>query len=302
MFGKMLVGVSRANMEHTGDEEEEEQEEEEEEEQEEEEEGEQNQEGNDEALPPMDGLEDQDNVQGGIQTMKFNTEVEAWKCARFHYSRFGAMGGWANHYLCNQEGCNTQRVVRREKKPTNGVRCWTVRIEGECVHPPVSGGKKWHALGPRAHATLVTLLQGYNSPYQALSLLRKQYKADPIEGPLVMDSRVTRDWVANFSYRVVKPLSPKRTVEGWIGNRAKEPPDNAREPFILDSECELDGTNFWVALSTRVLLQNAARGLGCKLVSMDGTFRIIKELHAHCLSHGGQSTQPSAHRSRCWDS
>ena len=119
MFGKMLVGVSRANMEHTGDEEEEEeeQEEEEEEEQEEEEEGEQNQEGNDEALPPMDGLEDQDNVQGGIQTMKFNTEVEARKCARFHYSRFGAMGGWANHYLCNQEGCNTQRVVRRGKKP-----------------------------------------------------------------------------------------------------------------------------------------------------------------------------------------
>ena len=109
MFGKMLVGVSRANMEHTGDEEEEEQEEEEEEEQEEEEEGEQNQEGNDEALPAMDGLEDQDNVQGGIQTMKFNTEVKARECARFHYSTFGAMAGWANHYLCNQEGCNTQR-------------------------------------------------------------------------------------------------------------------------------------------------------------------------------------------------
>ena len=70
----------------------------------------------------------------------------------------------------------------------------------------LQGGKKWHAPGPRAHATLVALLQGYNSPYQALSLLRKQCNADPIEGPLVMDSRVTRDWVAKVSYRVVKPL------------------------------------------------------------------------------------------------
>ena len=113
---------------------------------------------------------------------------------------------------------------------------------------------------------LRTLLAGYNTPYQALSLLREEFRSVK----QVRDLKVA--YVANFRNREIRVATPRSSVAGlkeWVEGVPNSPPEDWNEYFVLEANCKPDGSNFYVVLSSRNLLANADRGLGKCFVHID---------------------------------
>jgi hypothetical protein len=127
-----------------------------------------------------------------VSKRTFQCAKDARDFARLQCGRFKSIPGSSDKYSCAVEDCETVRFVKRRAEE------WYIAEKGKCSHAVEDAQDIVNSIHLPLHIeeSLRTFISSYNTPYQALSLLRQKYPQSTtlqkLNGPKGLK------WVYNF--------------------------------------------------------------------------------------------------------